>query len=77
MAGLALETAEQFRQPPMGLRLSEAALVGLGIATGQAIASNHEKRDEIRRTLQEAAREAGREEIRSGKAKTQKSRGAA
>ena len=38
------------------LQLSEAALVGLGIATGRAIASIHEKRDEIRRALQEAAR---------------------
>jgi CPA2 family monovalent cation:H+ antiporter-2 len=59
------------------LQLSEAALVGLGIATGRAIASIHEKRDEIRRALQEAAREAGREEIHSVKAKTQKSQGAA
>ena len=59
------------------LQLSEAALVGLGIATGRAIASIHEKRDEIRRALQEAAREAGREEIHSVKAKTQNSRGAA
>jgi len=59
------------------LQLSEAALVGLGIATGRAIASIHEKRDEIRRALQEAAREAGREEIHSVKAKTQKNQGAA
>ena len=59
------------------LQLSEAALVGLGIATGRAIASIHEKRDEIRRALQEAAREAGREEIHSVKAKTHKSQGAA
>jgi CPA2 family monovalent cation:H+ antiporter-2 len=59
------------------LQLSEAALVGLGIATGRAIASIHEKRDEIRRALQEAAREAGREEIHSVKAKTQKSQGTA
>lgn len=43
------------------LQLSEATLVGLGIATGLAIASVHEKRDEFRRTLQSAARDAGRE----------------
>ena len=33
------------------LQLSEAALVGLGVATGLAIASIHEKRDEIRHDL--------------------------
>jgi CPA2 family monovalent cation:H+ antiporter-2 len=44
------------------LQLSEAALVGLGIAMGRAIASIHEKRDEYRRALQQAAREAGRQE---------------
>jgi CPA2 family monovalent cation:H+ antiporter-2 len=38
------------------LQLSEAALVGLGIAVGSAIASVHEKRDEFRHALQEAAR---------------------
>ena len=59
------------------LQLSEAALVGLGIATGRAIASIHEKRDQIRHALQEAAREAGREEIHSVKAKTHKTHGAA
>jgi CPA2 family monovalent cation:H+ antiporter-2 len=42
------------------LQLSEAALVGLGIAMGPVIASIHEKRDEIRHTLQLAAQEAGR-----------------
>jgi monovalent cation:H+ antiporter-2, CPA2 family len=47
------------------LQLSEAALVGLGVATGLAIASIHEKRDEIRHTLQEAAKEAGRGQIYS------------
>ncbi len=41
------------------LQLSEAALVGLGIATGPVIASIHEKRDEFRHVLQEAAREVG------------------
>ena len=40
------------------LQLSEAALVGLGIPAGPAIASIHEKRDEIRRGLQAAARQA-------------------
>jgi monovalent cation:H+ antiporter-2, CPA2 family len=59
------------------LQLSEAALVGLGIATGQAIASIHEKRDEIRRTLQQAARDAGLETIHSIKGKTERPRGAA
>jgi CPA2 family monovalent cation:H+ antiporter-2 len=41
------------------LQLSEAALVGLGIGVGPAIASVHEKRDEFRRTLQQAARRSG------------------
>jgi CPA2 family monovalent cation:H+ antiporter-2 len=45
------------------LQLSEAALVGLGIAAGPAIASVHEKRDEFRRTLQQAARAAGHQKI--------------
>lgn len=47
------------------LQLSEAALVGLGVAAGPAIASIHEKRDEIRRALQQAAREAGLEGTRA------------
>lgn len=51
------------------LQLSEAALVGLGVATGLAIASIHEKRDDIRHTLQQAAQDAGRAEIHSVKAK--------
>jgi len=54
------------------LQLSEAALVGLGVATGLAIASIHEKRDEIRRTLQDAAREAGLSVSHAVKAKTHK-----
>jgi monovalent cation:H+ antiporter-2, CPA2 family len=54
------------------LQLSEAALVGLGVATGLAIASIHEKRDDIRHALQEAAANAGREQIHSVKAKTHK-----
>jgi CPA2 family monovalent cation:H+ antiporter-2 len=43
------------------LQLSEAALVGLGVPAGPAIASIHEKRDEIRHALQDAARAAGLE----------------
>lgn len=56
------------------LQLSEAALVGLGVATGPAIASIHEKRDEIRHALQSAAKEAGLEKIHSVKAKTRRLR---
>jgi len=41
------------------LQLSEAALVGLGVATGLVIASIHEKRDEFRHELQDAATKAG------------------
>jgi CPA2 family monovalent cation:H+ antiporter-2 len=52
------------------LQLSEAALVGLGIATGRAIASVHEKRDEFRRALQQAARAMGREDSHSVRSKT-------
>ena len=52
------------------LQLSEAALVGLGLPTGPVIASIHEKRDEIRRGLQQAARAAGLQATRSIKAKT-------
>jgi monovalent cation:H+ antiporter-2, CPA2 family len=52
------------------LQLSEAALVGLGLPTGPVIASIHEKRDEIRRGLQQAARAAGLEATRSVRAKT-------
>ena len=37
------------------LQLSEAVLVGIGVATGPVIASIHEKRDEFRRALQEAS----------------------
>ena len=46
------------------LQLSEAALVGLGVAVGHAIASVHEKRDEFRLTLQQAARIAGQDKAR-------------
>jgi CPA2 family monovalent cation:H+ antiporter-2 len=54
------------------LQLSEAALIGLGIPTGPVIASIHEKRDEFRHALQEAARLAGRDEIHSVRASTSK-----
>jgi CPA2 family monovalent cation:H+ antiporter-2 len=54
------------------LQLSEAALVELGVPTGLVIASIHEKRDEIRHALQDAARQAGRDSIRSVRAKTRK-----
>jgi monovalent cation:H+ antiporter-2, CPA2 family len=52
------------------LQLSEAALVGLGVATGPVIASIHEKRDEIRRALQQAAQQAGLEKTHSVRRKT-------
>ena len=52
------------------LQLSEAALVGLGLPMGPVIASIHEKRDEIRRGLQQAARAAGLGATRSVRAKT-------
>jgi monovalent cation:H+ antiporter-2, CPA2 family len=51
------------------LQLSEAALVGLGVATGPVIASIHEKRDEFRRALQQAAHGVGQESTRSIRAK--------
>jgi len=44
------------------LQLSEAALVGLGIAMGPAIASIHARRDVFRHELQAAAQRAGRGE---------------
>ena len=52
------------------LQLSEAALVGLGVAMGPAIASIHEKRDAFRHALQEAARAAGIESSHAVKRKT-------
>ena len=60
------------------LQLSEAALVGLGVPTGPVIASIHEKRDEIRHALQQAAREAGLERshaVRPKRRKPQRIRG--
>jgi CPA2 family monovalent cation:H+ antiporter-2 len=56
------------------LQLSEAALVGLGIPAGPAIASIHEKRDEIRHALQDAARAAGVDKIHGIRAKTSRLR---
>lgn len=44
------------------LQLSEAALVGLGVPVGLAIAAIHEERDIFRTKLQKAARDAGRTE---------------
>jgi CPA2 family monovalent cation:H+ antiporter-2 len=44
------------------LQLSEAALVGLGVPMGAAIASVHEKRDGFRKALQGAAQRAGRDD---------------
>ncbi len=41
------------------LQLSEAALVGLGVPTGAAIASIHEHRDIVRAELQRASQSAG------------------
>ena len=52
------------------LQLSEATLVGLGLDTGPVIASIHEKRDEFRHKLQEAARQAGIQTTRSIRRKT-------
>jgi monovalent cation:H+ antiporter-2, CPA2 family len=54
------------------LQLSEAALVGLGIPMGPVIATIHEKRDELRRALQQAAREAGLEQSHAVRPKRQK-----
>jgi CPA2 family monovalent cation:H+ antiporter-2 len=55
------------------LQLSEAALVGLGVPTGPVIASIHEKRDEFRHDLQEAAGRAGLTGTHSIRAKTARS----
>ena len=46
----------------------------LGVPAGPVIASIHEKRDEIRHALQEAAKRAGRDTIRSVRAKTLKTK---
>ena len=52
------------------LQLSEAALVGLGLPAGPVIASIHEKRDEFRHDLQEAAGQAGLTDTRAIREKT-------
>jgi monovalent cation:H+ antiporter-2, CPA2 family len=52
------------------LQLSEAALVGLGVPTGPVIASIHERRDDFRHALQQAAKEAGQAQTRSIRAKS-------
>ena len=52
------------------LQLSEAALVGLGVATGAAIAAIHEKRDEFRHILQGASQKAGQGDSHAVKRKT-------
>ncbi len=54
------------------LQLSEAALVGLGVPAGPVIASIHEKRDEFRHELQEAAGQAGLAKTHSIRAKTRR-----
>jgi CPA2 family monovalent cation:H+ antiporter-2 len=55
------------------LQLSEATLVGLGLATGPVIASIHEKRDEFRRELQQAAGKAGLQTTRAIRTKAHRS----
>ncbi|MEZ5856217.1 MAG: cation:proton antiporter [Hyphomicrobiaceae bacterium] len=52
------------------LQLSEAVLVDLGIPAGPVIASIHEKRDEFRHALQEAAQKAGQRSTRGIKSRT-------
>jgi CPA2 family monovalent cation:H+ antiporter-2 len=54
------------------LQLSEAALVGLGIAAGPVIASIHQKRDDVRVELQNAAKAAGLEATHAVRAKSNK-----
>ena len=52
------------------LQLSEAALIGLDQAAGPVIASIHEKRDEFRRELQQAAAQSPAETTRAIRPKT-------
>lgn len=52
------------------LQLSEAALIGLGQATGLVIASIHERRDEFRHELQQAAALTGDEPTNAVRRKT-------
>ncbi len=56
------------------LQLAEAALVGLGVPAGPVIASIHDKRDEIRHALQDAARAAGIEKSHAIRPKTARRR---
>ena len=49
------------------LQLSEATLIGLGLATGLVIASVHEKRDEFRRELQQATGRSANETTHSAR----------
>ena len=51
------------------LQLSEAALVGLGVPTGAAIASIHEHRDVVRAELQRASQKAGAGDTRGIRAR--------
>jgi CPA2 family monovalent cation:H+ antiporter-2 len=55
------------------LQLSEATLIGLGLATGLVIASIHERRDEFRRELQQAAERAGNDTPHSVRTKALRS----
>jgi CPA2 family monovalent cation:H+ antiporter-2 len=55
------------------LQLSEATLIGLGLATGLVIASVHEKRDEFRRELQQAAERSGTDTTHSVRKKALRS----
>ena len=55
------------------LQLAETALVDLGVAMGPVIASIHEKRDEMRKAIKEAAgleREPPIRRVRQGEAET-------
>lgn len=56
------------------LQLSEATLIGLGLATGLVIASVHEKRDKFRRELQQAAERSGTDTTHSVRKKALRSR---
>ena len=61
-----------YNLPLPGLAYAVTLLVEIGVPMGLVIASIHEKRDEIRHALQEAAKKAGRGTIRSVRAKTRK-----
>ena len=56
------------------LQLSEAALVGLGVPTGPVIASVHQKRDDFRAALQNAATQAGNTTSRAIRGKSTKAK---